>query len=126
MLLKMGGAMAPVNTKVVDQVGGNNVAGTHAHISCEPELLHASIDNLFARTTILPSLQVLLRSMPRRSVTGDTTQLENSITLTPGNVNHEVTPLQHVWEPIGAEVLCHPLGFVPQSFFPNTSGGDAA
>jgi hypothetical protein len=92
ILLKMRGTMAPVNTKVVDQVGGNNVAGPHTHVSREQELPHASIDKLFTRTTILPSLQVLLCPMPRRSVTSNTSQLENPITLTPGNVNHEVPP----------------------------------
>merc|ERR1712032_527511 len=59
MLLEVRGAEAPIDTEVVDQVGGNNVAGAHAYVSREHELLHGSIDKLLARTTVFPSLQIL-------------------------------------------------------------------
>merc|ERR1712014_267390 len=65
MFLEVRSSVAPVHTKLVDKIAGNYVAGTHTHISREQELLHARIDKLFARTTIFPSLQVLLRPVPR-------------------------------------------------------------
>jgi len=94
MLFEMRGTMAPVHTELVDQEAGNYVTGAHTHISSEQELFHSGVDKLFASTTILPSLQILLCPRPRPGVlvTCDTTQLEDPITLAPGNVNHAVPP----------------------------------
>mmetsp|Transcript_22486 Transcript_22486/g.67386 ORF Transcript_22486/g.67386 Transcript_22486/m.67386 type:complete len:318 (+) Transcript_22486:179-1132(+) len=126
VLLEVRSAAAPIYPKVIDQVGRSNVPGPHAHVPRKLQLLHGRVYELLARPAFLPSTQVLPSPPPRRPVTDDAAHLKDAIALAPCDVNHEVPPLQHVWEPISTEILDRSLLLVPKGLLPDPPDGDAA